>query len=180
MKNSMFLLFISLAGVCSGQTIFSGLHDTTITGFLFWKTDTSKFPTNVLPQSNLPVGRISYKTIPLNPLTSKLVGLHRLDTILTNEDIIFMNEQITEIKKIESWPRLGQSFSIINPDTLPSPGTTFLELSIPIFSKKGQICLLASNVNCNENYCHDNLIAIYEKQSSDRWRIIKVLHHITY
>ena len=100
--------------------------------------------------------------------------------LLTKADIDTMNQQIKYWHNTKKWDSKIYKFPFMNPDTLADSETTFLELSIPVFSKNKQICLFKSNINCHQYYCHDELLAIYRRQSTTEWKIIKVLHHTTY
>lgn len=166
------LLFVS-AGC--GKT-----SETTINEFLIWKLNQKQSAENKEVQDKLPTESISSYVLFIDALSNKTIKLYELDMLLTKADIDTMNQQIKYLNNTTKWDSKNYKFPFINPDTLTDSGMTFLELSIPIFSKNKQICLFKSNINCHQNYCHDELLAIYRRQSATEWKIIKVLHHTTF
>ena len=160
--------------------IYEQPSETVINAFLQWKLDPKRSAETSADQKNLPIELVSHNLVPSTTLSNQTIKLYKLDLLLTKEDIDTMNQQIKHWNSIKVWDKKTYKFPFINPDTLSNPGKQFLELSIPVFSKNKQVCLLQSNINCHENYCHDEMLAIYQKQNGEEWKIIKVLHHSTY
>lgn len=180
MKNSKYITLVSLTLLLFVKPIYGQTSAATINEFLQWKLNVTQHIENKTVQENLPTERISSKVIPLQILSKQLVKRYKLDSLLSVADIDTMNQQIKYWNNRKGWDTKNYKLSFINPDTLSNAEIPFLELSIPIFSKNKQLCLFQSNINCHQNYCHDELLAIYLKQNATEWKIIRVLHHITF
>lgn len=175
------VIFIGLIVILFVKTGYGQTKsETTINEFLHWKLNPKQSTENNVAQENLPIESISYKVIPVDVLSSQTIKLYKIDKLLTKADIITMNQQIKYWNNTKKWDSKKYKFPFINPDTLTDSATPFLELSIPIFSKNKQICLFRSNISCHQNYCHDEMIAIYQKKNIGDWKIIKVIHHVTF
>lgn len=180
MKNRKYITLAVLLLLLCVKSIYGQTITANINEFLQWKLKATQPIENKIVQENLPIERISSKVVPLQMLSKQLVKRYKLDSLLSDADIDTMNKQIKYWSNRKGWDTKNHKLSFINPDTLSNAETPFLELSIPIFSMNKQLCLLQSNINCHQNYCHDELLAIYLRQNATEWKIIQVLYHITF
>jgi len=176
----IFLILLFLTDAILGQKNYIPINDSDIKGFIDWKIANPK--TNDNHELN-----ISYYSPKISHIAKSEIISFWQDIIKNKTDFGFDSTDLEyAVKQLESskndtvWDAKSIPLKKLPKKIKKDENIVFWKFSKPIFNKTKTFGTALTNINCYENYCHSNLIAVYKKTGLNKWIKVKKLMEISY